>query len=371
MRLIRAGWLAAAAVAAALTTPPGAAAGQEAGVTTRLPPASEASVDLAVAWSRHDFPCRAESGEDCPSFALLARDDDFGDALGSAGARASRGGPGRPLLLTDGQALSPQTREELGRYGGSLTSVVVLGGERAVSEVVADELRGMGLQVDRLDGATRIDTAVAVAQNNIQNLGPSTGLDSHALLVRAYGDEGNPTAAFADALTVGSLGAAMGTPVLLTDTERLSHATEAFLRGQLARNRPTKQRRLDTVLVIGGQAAVSDAVVAQVEALGMAVERVAGSERAGTAVQVMKRLHGLLEEDDARFLTLVEGARDVGWAAGLPASGPVLLSDGRSLPAATRDYLAGGDGGTSLVCAPLVTDQACDEASALLGRPPP
>lgn len=60
-----------AAISVALVTSSGTAVGQEAGIMMRLLPASEAPVDAAVAWSRYDFPCLAESGGDCPVFALV------------------------------------------------------------------------------------------------------------------------------------------------------------------------------------------------------------------------------------------------------------------------------------------------------------
>lgn len=346
---------------------PALAQPDEGGTVTRLVPASSDPVDVAIAWSRFSYPCETQGGDDCPPFVLLARDDIFADSLAAGTLRGSPvDGADRPLLLTDGEALSPQTREELRRFGD--VDIFILGGEAAIGPGVERELREMGADVDRFDGATRIETAIDLAAYNLYNYGPSTGYDSHAFLVRAYGEPGDPTSAFADAISVGSLAEANDTPVLLTETGSLSPQVASFLRN--AKSNPRLYRNLDSVIVVGGRAAVSDQVVAQVEELGYDVQRVAGAERAATALEVFTNLQGLPDSDEAERIIVVEGYEPMAWTSGLPAAGPLLLGGGGTLPSATRDFLAGGDGGTSLICGPLLQDAACDEAAEQLGLGP-
>jgi hypothetical protein len=76
-----------------------------------------------------------------------------------------------------------------------------------------------------------------------------------------------------DAQTVGAVGGKAGVPVLLTNTFNLNSSTAA----ELTKLNPK------LVIVVGGNQAVSDNVVAQIEALGFPVQRISGLDREGTA----------------------------------------------------------------------------------------
>lgn len=68
-----------------------------------------------------------------------------------------------PLFLTQTDVLSDAAREGIAALEG-VTTAVICGGPRAVSDPVADQLRGMGLTVERIAGVTRVETAIAAAQ---------------------------------------------------------------------------------------------------------------------------------------------------------------------------------------------------------------
>lgn len=327
---------------ALLPAVPAAAAGR---YTNTVELQAEGNVAAAVALSRLAFSDGAEE-------ALLGRDDAFPDALASGAFQE-----GRPLLLTTGDALSPETADELERLGAG--TVHILGGEQAVSAAVADELTEAGYEVTRLSGPTRIETAVEVAKV----AAPSS--DS-VILARAFSSGEDQTQAFADSLAAGAWAASTGQPVLLTESQTLTAATAAYL----------AEREVATVTVVGGTAAISDAVVAQLEELGIAVERVSGATRFDTAVGIAAEW----SRDDAERLDqviLVEGQAADAWASGFASAAyaeateaPVLLSNGEELPAATTEYLEPGEDGTALLCTPLVTAAACDLASELLDQTP-
>lgn len=349
---------------------PVAEAQDEPGRVERIPSESTDPVDVAVAFSRFRFECTPSGGDDCPYGVNIARRDDFADALASGVLRA--GGPGarqgQPLLLTDPAELSLAVRSEIERFQGDegALSATILGGPGAVSEDVADELRAMGLEVDRIGGGDRIATAVEIARRAFPPNDPS-GFDYgfDVMLARGYGSEENPTAAFADALTAGSYSAATQRPLLLTETDRLSPETENHLLETLADDR--EGHRIDEILVIGGPAAVGEPVVARLEELGVTVRRLAGADRAETAVEVARRPP--VEAQTAAemgALTLIEGYTDTAWASGLSARGYLVLSNGGALPAATAALLDTGDDTTDLYCAPLVSEAACDAAAERL-----
>jgi len=164
---------------------------------------------------------------------------------------------GAPLLLTTGGSLSPEVAAHL-RATPSVTKVVLVGGERALTPDVEVALRGLGLQVERVGGADRYATALAVADRPELAGSPTT-----------YVARGTGT--LADAVAVGGTAAALGAPVLLAPSR-----PEEVVPAAVA---ATKDRR---VVVVGGAAAVPDAVAA---ALG-ADERVQGADRYATAAAV-------------------------------------------------------------------------------------
>jgi hypothetical protein len=93
-------------------------------------------------------------------FAFLAHGRDFPDAV-AAGQMAAY--YGIPILLTGRSGpLHPDTRAELQRLES--TQVLVLGGTAAIEDAVVEEVTDLGLDVSRLAGLARVDTALAIAE---------------------------------------------------------------------------------------------------------------------------------------------------------------------------------------------------------------
>ncbi|CAN5164209.1 hypothetical protein BH23ACT9_BH23ACT9_35540 [soil metagenome] len=316
--------------------------GAEAAEPTRLQ--AEDAVGAALAWSGVTF------ADGAGSEVLLARDDVFADALASGGAQ---GQLGAPLLLTDSEALDPRVVEELQRLGAG--RVTLLGGLDALSAGVEAEVTALGYDTDRLQGLTRLETAIDIAETLYPNA-------TTAIIARAFGSDGDDTRAFADSLAAGAFSVATATPLLLTEGDSLSSATRAHLAAST----------VETVTVAGGTDAVSQAVVADLEGLGLEVTRVAGANRFETAVALAQAL-GIPDASQAAAVVLIDGTRPDAWASGFPAalqavsgSTAVVLADGDTLPPATRSFLEPAQGSTPLLCGPFVTATACDEASQAL-----
>lgn len=282
--------------------------------------------------------------------ALLGRDDEFADSL-AAGVLQDDS----PLLLTPTGALGEDARTELDRLGAK--TVTIIGGDVAVSDEVATELIGLGVQVERLSGPSRIETALAVAD--------AAGSDGLVAVARAYGTD-EPTAAWADSLSAGGYAAAVGAPVLYTDSAVLSEQTAAWI----------DANGTEDVVVIGGEVAVSTDAHDRLGTLqsAPAVRRVAGSERTETAVAVARDLLGR-GASAPESAVLVNGYDRDGWAPGFAAAAwsgtnraPIVLaSNDDMLPAATATWIEGG--GDHLVCAPSVTQAACAAADAVAPAP--
>ena len=173
---------------------------------------------------------------------------------------------------------------------------------------------GAPANVRRYSGAGRVETAAAVS-------GLGRSVVETVVIARAD--------AFPDALAGGPLANQLDAPLLLSDPATLSEAARAEI-GRLAAT---------SAVLLGGPAALSDEVVADLEELGLEVERVSGPTRYATAAAIAARLNS----DDARvFLASGEGFPDALSAAGVASAvgAPVLLTTARGLPPETAAALA-------------------------------
>lgn len=114
--------------------------------------------------------------------------------------------------------------------------VIILGGEKAVSRNVENQLRNLGIkEIHRLAGGGRYETAVAIAEK----LTVATQKNDTAIL--AYGMD------FPDALSIALYAAQRGYPILLTETSRLSAATKKYL---------DSNQNIKHVIIVGGNAVI-------------------------------------------------------------------------------------------------------------------
>lgn len=253
---------------------------------------------------------------------LLATAAAFPDALAAAYLAGFDRGP--VLLAGSGDAVPAEVVGALADLG--TRGVQLIGGPSALGEGIRNDLAGRGFVVERLAGDSRLATAAAIARAAPPSaVGTFPGRGRTAIVAR--GDD------FPDALVGGPLSYARAFPILLTDRDALSPETEAAL-GFLG---------IRHVLLLGGPAAVSEGVRARIEALGVVVRRVAGGDRAATAVAVAD-----LALDELGFrsehVNLARGDTFpdalVGAAHGGEELAPILLAnDPDSLASATIAFL--------------------------------
>lgn len=166
----------------------------------------------------------------------------------------------------------------------------------------------------RVAGADRFATAVAL----------STGASSGGTVYVATG------ASFADALAGGPAAAAKKAPVLLVSRDEVPPST----RQRLVDLKPKQ------IVVLGGPAAVSDAVLAELDGLASGgASRVAGADRFATAAAISAATFQPLGPvayiaTGASFPDALAGA-----AAGAEQGGPVLLVERDAIPSATSNEL--------------------------------
>jgi putative cell wall-binding protein len=193
----------------------------------------------------------------------VASGSSFADALAAGPAAAEQGGP---ILLTAATGLPDATRAELQRLQPK--RIVVVGGSAAVKDGVVKSLAAFTTgSVERVAGVDRYATAAAISRD---------AFDDASVVYIATGSS------FPDALAGGPLAAKDDAPVLLVGEHGVSSSVAAEL------------RRLDPdrVVVLGGTAAVSEAVSSAVASTaGVArVERLAGRDRYETATVIARRV---------------------------------------------------------------------------------
>lgn len=206
----------------------------------------ESRYDTAIAVSKQ--------GWDSADTVVIARGDQYADALTAAPLADQEDAP---VLLTRSGSLPSAVAEEIERLGA--TKAIVLGGSLAVSEDVADQLGDLGLEVDRVGGKTRYDTAVAIADELVTDA-------TDAVVVSGMD--------FPDALSAGSYAAINDKPILLTRPDSVPAVIEAEL------------EEYETTTVIGGTLAVSEDVA---DSLPNAT-RVSGANRYLTSLAVAEQL---------------------------------------------------------------------------------
>jgi putative cell wall-binding protein len=261
------------------------------------------------------------------SGVMLATGERFPDALAGAYAAGLAGGP---ILLTTSNSLTPTTATAL--HDLQTAKIAILGGPQAVSAAVENDLVARGYQVVRLGGVDRYDTARIIAEFAGTDFIGTIGGRRVALV--AGGEDPH----FPDALSGSPMADAQHYPTLLTKTATLSDAARRGL----------SDLGIGDVFVLGGPAAVSDNVVAQIQGMGITVQRLGGKDRTDTAVQVAN-----FERDNLQFSTshveLARGDLFPDSLSGGPHAGheraPVLLTeDPGTLGPYTSNWLAGHAG---------------------------
>ncbi|RIK17899.1 MAG: hypothetical protein DCC50_00040 [Acidobacteria bacterium] len=227
----------------------------------------------------------------------------FADAL-SAGPAASR--TGGPVLFVTATGVPTATAGELSRLRPG--RIVIVGGPDVVGENVRGALTAYTSgTVTRQAGADRYRTSVAVSTAAFPD-----GADV------AYVASGQD---WPDALAGGAAAVVQDAPVLLTRRGSLPDAVLAELR----RLSPSR------IMLVGGTAAVSDAVAAQLRTVAT-TERVAGADRYATALALSRRVFGASRPG----VIIASGQNFPDALAGVPAAertrGPIMLATRTSLP---------------------------------------
>ena len=194
------------------------------------------------------------------------------------------------------------------------------GGGGVVAPALASSLR--------LGGSDRYATALRAADEYVTDIA-DVAFVSTAIVVSGEN--------FPDALAAAALSGKLKAPVLLVPRDTLPSGVGSFL----------VRHEFSNVRIVGGTAAVSDAVKEAIEALDTepAVTRIAGADRFATAAAVAEEVGtpGVLCGITRRTVIVASGTSwpDAVVAGPIAYRGghPVLLTSAGSLPDATKRYL--------------------------------
>lgn len=209
---------------------------------------------------------------------------------------------------------------------------VIKGDSQKDLAIVLKNLQGTNSVVagkfTRLQGPNRYETAVAVSEEKFDPESAST-------VVIAGGE------ALIDGLSAVPLAAAHNAPILLSNPKNgLDDATVKEIK------RVCKNLNRKTVYVVGGESSVPAKAVSQLEAMGAVVERLSGSDRYDTSLEVARNLNsdGVVKD---LFIVGGEGAADAMSASPVAATqfelgkvSPILVVPKTGVKKSTREFVA-------------------------------
>lgn len=200
---------------------------------------------------------------------VLARADAYPDALSGAGLAGAVGGP---VLLSHRDQLPAATLKAMRHLG--TTHVAILGGRAALSDAVETQLKENGINVVRMSGPGRADTAAEAARAIALQVRNGGGKVDHAFLVA--GDQ------WADALVAGAPAGMMKSPILLTNPKGLDNVTAQAL----------NDIGIKKVTLVGDASRLSPQLETDLKVRNIAAERIGQPNPYATSVQMNEWMKG-------------------------------------------------------------------------------
>ncbi|NMH67675.1 hypothetical protein HF072_02580 [Bacillus sp. RO3] len=182
---------------------------------------------------------------------ILATGSNFPDALAGAPLAYHKDAP---ILLTTKGSLHPAVEEAIYELG--VNKVTILGGPGVISNDVVNELKDLDVSVTRISGKDRYETAVAISKKLPKN--------DTAVVVSGKN--------YPDALSIASIAAQNGYPILLSEKETIPATTL------------TQAKTYEMNYVIGGRGVISDTVLTKLPL----PTRIAGENRYETNANIIQ-----------------------------------------------------------------------------------
>ncbi|MBV7273353.1 cell wall-binding repeat-containing protein [Clostridium sp. PL3] len=241
---------------------------------------------------------------------IVASGKDFPDAL--SGSVLSKKYNAPILLLNNTLSESNETLDYINNHLNKSGNIYVLGGTGSISDEFINYMKNQGFNnIIRLGGKDRFDTNKFIV--NSMNLQKGTPV----VITNGYG--------FADALSVSSVAAGKGYPILMTGASSLPDETKSIL----------SDIQPNEVYVVGGTGVVSDDIINEVKKLVPSLStdkivRISGQTRYDTSLEICKYFN---IDTDSAVLASGENFPDAlsGSALASKLNAPIILTDGQDL----------------------------------------
>lgn len=220
-----------------------------------------------------------------------------------------------PVLLTDGDQLSEETKTEIARLG--IKTVYTTSGLAVIKAGVITDLQDMGVTVVNLGGYDQYATSVNIAKE-MEKVSPTTQI---------FLANGENVRVAQDALSVASIAGASKQPLLLTQKGKLPKVVQNYV--------DSIKANITDSFIIGGTGVISDNVKVQIPGK---ITRFFGNDAYDTNLEVLKGFTNL--KYDRIFLTNGETMIDAlsGVSLAAQTSSPIVLVN-RSVNTAMIDFL--------------------------------
>lgn len=243
-----------------------------------------------------------------------------------------------PILLTEKDKVSTAAMNEIIRLQAK--NVYILGGTGVISGSVEQGLKDQGYITYRIAGANRAATAAAVGNE-----------------LRKYEDVSTVFLAtganYPDALSAGPAAAVTRSPILFTETNKLSIETKTAI----------KNWNISKVVIAGGTGVVSLSVENEIKSMGKTVQRVSGKNRYDTSLKIAGTFNFNLP---SYYVTIATGANFpdalAGGALSANRGSVLLLADNTSANTELKSYITTNSfrslyvyGGTGVISDALMT----------------
>lgn len=245
-------------------------------------------------------------------YVVIASGEDYADALCAAPLAQKYNAP---ILLTESATLNDNIKQEIKRLNAK--HVFIIGKYASVSQNVENEIKSLVSDIKRLGGNDRYETSVIVAKE----LGNISGIT----VTSGYG--------FADALSIASIAAQKGIPILLTGKDQLPEVVKNYIE--------QNNVNIKNSYIIGGQGVISDNTAQQVSKASI---RLYGQDRFETNLNVMKYFKQDLKFDNL-YVVQADGPTGnefadalSGSALSVKTSSPVILTY-KTIPSETESFI--------------------------------
>ncbi|RBP02754.1 cell wall-binding repeat-containing protein [Rossellomorea aquimaris] len=254
---------------------------------------------------------------------ILATGENFPDALAGAPLAYHKNAP---ILLTKKGSLHPAVEEAIFELG--VKRVTILGGTGVISKAVEDKLKALDVKTMRISGSDRYETAVAISKK--------LPINDAAVVVSGKN--------YPDALSVASIAAQNGYPILLSAKDSTSASTL------------TQAKLYPKNYVVGGTGVISNSTMNKLNK----PTRIAGGDRYLTNAKVIKEFDVPMD-----FVFVATGTQFADALTGSALAAywgePLLLTTPHELHPDMKDLLKGSTMGATMLGGPKALNQKVED----------